>query len=352
LIINRHCKRKMLASGIAVRRSLGGLAQDEAGEFIICLAGIAAIGPLSTNAAGEKIWRVGLLSNSPPPSGMTGHWRDEILRVLAQNGFAAGRNLEMIERYSEGDTDRLPQLAREINASGIDAIVALSLESVRAALSATQTTPVVMVVGYDPVKTGLVASFAHPGGRVTGIVFWTAEGDAKRLELLREAIPGARFGYLGMSFESATKGEEMARAAARLGVELTTHWVGGPDEYAAAFTAMRNEGVAGVVVSANQPLSTNASRVAASAAESRLPTICEWDFMARVGCALGFGHDLTYAQRRVGEYVARILKGTAPSELPVEQSDAWKLTVNLRVATQLGITLSPAILARADEVIE
>jgi putative ABC transport system substrate-binding protein len=324
-------------------------------EFITCLAGIAAIRPLATSAAEEKIWRVGLLSNSnsPPPSGLTGRWRDEILRVLAQNGFVAGRNLEMVERYSEGDTDRLPLLAREIKASGVDAIVATSLESVRAALSATQTTPVVMVVGYDPVEAGLVASFAHPGGRVTGIVFWTAEGDAKRLELLREALPGVRhFGYLGMSFESAPKGEQMARAAARLGVELTTHWVGGPNEYAAAFTAMRNEGVAGVVVSANQPLSTNASRVAASAAENRLPTICEWDFMARVGCALGFGHDLAYAQRRVGEYVARILKGTAPSELPVEQSDAWKLTVNLRVATQLGITLSPSILARADEVIE
>ena len=309
--------------------------------------------PLVTNAAGEKVWRVGLLSNSPPPSAGTKGWRDQVLLVLTQSGFSPGRNLEMVERYSEGDADRLPLLAREINASGVDAIVATSMESVRAVLSATQTTPVVMVVGYDPVEAGLVASFAHPGGRVTGIVFWTAEGDAKRLELLREALPGVRhFGYLGMSFESAPKGEQMARAAARLGVELTTHWVGGPNEYAAAFTAMRNEGVAGVVVSANQPLSTNASRVAASAAENRLPTICEWDFMARVGCVLGFGHDLTYAQRRVGEYVARILKGTAPSELPVEQSDAWKLTVNLRVATQLGITLSPSILARADEVIE
>jgi putative ABC transport system substrate-binding protein len=90
----------------------------------------------------------------------------------------------------------------------------------------------------------------------------------------------------------------------------------------------------------------------ASAAENRLPTICEWDYMARVGCVLAFGHDLTYAQRRVGEYVARILKGTAPSDLPVEQSDAWKLTVNLRVAARLGVTMSPSILARADEVIE
>ena len=321
-------------------------------EFITCLAGMAAMRPLATNAAGERIWRVGLLSNSPPPSARSS-WRDEVLRVLAQNGFVAGRNLEMVERYSKGDADRLPLLAREINASEVDAIVAISLPSVQAALGATQSIPVVMVIGQDPVEIGIVASLAHPGGRVTGIAFRTFEGDAKRLELLREAIPtGRRFGYLGMSYETVSKTKEMAVAAARLGIEVTTYWVNGPSEYAAAFARMRNEGMAGVVVGATQPLATNASHVAASAAENKLPTICEWDYMARAGCVLGFGHDLTYGQRRVGEYLARILKGTSPSELPVEESDAWKLTVNLRVATQLGITLSPAILARADEVIE
>src|SRR5262249_20790033 len=225
--------------------------------------------------------------------------------------------------------------------------------AVRATLAATRSTPVVMVVGEDPVKIGVVASLAHPGGRVTGIAFRTAEGDVKRLELMRQAVPGGqRFGYLGMSYESGPKTKEIAEAAARLGIEVTTYWVNGPSEYAAAFARMRNESIAGVVVGATQPLAANASHVAASAAENRLPTICEWDYMARVGCVLGFGHDLTYGQRRVGEYVARIVKGTAASELPVEESDAWKLTVNLRVAAQLGITLSPSILARADEVIE
>jgi putative ABC transport system substrate-binding protein len=322
-------------------------------EFIAAVAGVSAIALLAAPAAAEKIWRVGLLSNGPPPSDVTTSWRGEVLRALAQNGFSVGKNLEFAERYSDGEAERLPLLAREINALGVDAIVAVSFQSVRAALDATQTTPVVMVLGYDPVATGIVTSFAHPAGRVTGIAFQTPEGDAKRLELLREAIPGAlRFGYLGMSYESVPKADEMARVAARLGVELTMHWVGGSNEYATAFAAMRNEGVAGVVVSATQPLASNASRVAASAAENKLPTICEWDYMARAGCVFGFGHDLAYAQRRVGEYVARILKGTAPSDLPVEQSDAWKLTVNLRVAAQLGVTLSPSIGARADEVIE
>ena len=182
-------------------------------------------------AAGEKLWRVGLLSNSPAPSGVATSWRGELLRSLEENGFSLGRNLELVERYSEGDAARLPALAREINAVGVDAIVAVTLQSVQAALAATQTTPVVMVIGYDPVAEGIIASFARPGGRVTGIYFQTAEGDVKRLELLREAIPGARrLGYLGMSYERTRAAELMVSAAARLGIELAMHWVDGPAE--------------------------------------------------------------------------------------------------------------------------
>ena len=122
-------------------------------------------------AAEERVWRVGLLSNSPPPSGVATTWREEVLRALAHDGFAVGKNLQFIERYSENHADRLPLLAREINAAGADVIVAVSDVSIRAALAATKTTPIVMVTGDDPVTTGLAASFAHPGGRVTGVYF-------------------------------------------------------------------------------------------------------------------------------------------------------------------------------------
>ncbi len=304
-------------------------------------------------SAEEKVWRVGLLANSPPPSGVTTTWRGELLGILRQHGLELGRNLELVERYSEGHTDRLPGLAREIDAVGADVIAAISLESVRAALASTQATPIVMVVGNDPVATGLVASLARPGGRVTGIVFQTPEGDAKRLQLLAEAIPRERrFGYLGMSFEAASKAKAIATTAAQLNVEMKPHWIDGPGDYAAAFAAMRNEGVAGVVIGANQPLASQGPRVASSAADNGLPTICEWDYMAREGCVFGFGHDLPYAQRRVGEYVARILSGSVPSELPVERPDVWKLTVNLKAAARLGLVIPQSILARADEVIE
>jgi putative ABC transport system substrate-binding protein len=304
-------------------------------------------------AAEEKVWRVGLLSNGPPPSGVATIWRDEILRALAHDGFTAGKNLQLLERYSDDHVERLPLLAREINATRPDAIVAISDVSVRAALAATKTTPIVMVVGDDPQTTGLVASFAHPGGRVTGIYFQTSKGDAKRLELLMEAIPNARrVGYLGMSFQRTIKADSMATAAARLGIELMMQWVEGPAEYGSAFAAMKNEGAAAAVVGASQPLASHAREVAARASENGLPTICEWDYMARLGCVFGFGQDLAFAQYRVGEYVARILKGALPADLPVEQPDKWKLTINRGVAQRLGMVIPPLLLARADEVIE
>jgi putative tryptophan/tyrosine transport system substrate-binding protein len=172
--------------------------------------------------------------------------------------------------------------------------------------------------------------------------------------LLTEAISRARrFGYLEMTYNEHTPvAEEITRAARRLGVELTALWISGPNDYAAAFEKMRQAGDAGVVIGAAQPLGSDAQRIAATAMEHQLPTICEWAYMAHVGCVLAYGHDLAYAQRRIGEYVARILKGAAASELPVEQSDAWKLTVNSQAAKKLGLHLPAAILTRADEVIE
>jgi ABC-type uncharacterized transport system substrate-binding protein len=264
-----------------------------------------------------------------------------------------GTNLELVERFSEEDGDRLQQLASDLQKAQPDAIVAISEESIRAVLARTRTTPIVMVIGDDPVAKGIVASLAHPGGRVTGIAYQAIEGDAKRLQLLSEAIPGRRrFGYLAMSFESAVRREAMARASRQLGIELTTRFVEAPAEYSTAFAAMRNDGAAGAVIGAYRPLALNAERLVEGAMEQKLPTMCEWDYMARLGCAFAFGHDLVYGQRRVGEYVARILAGAVPSDLPVEQPDRWKLTVNLKVAKALGVNISPALIARADEVIE
>jgi len=273
--------------------------------------------------AAEKVWRVGLLSNGPSPRGTGRSWRDGLVDVLSQNGFELGKNVEIVDRYSEGYVDKLPQLAGEINLAGVDVIMAISSPSVRAVFSATSKTPIVSI-GSDPVVDGFADSFAHPGGRVTGMMYQTTEADPKRLQLLIEAIPSGRhFGYLGMSYQLAMPlPEEMAHAAEQLGVKLTTRWIEDPAAYGIVFSEMKSLGVAGVVVGANQPLASDALRVAASATEHGLPTICEWEYMARAGCVLSYGHDLAYDRQRAGEYVVRILQGALPAELPVERSDA------------------------------
>jgi putative ABC transport system substrate-binding protein len=306
----------------------------------------------------EKVWRVGLLSagTQAQSPGARSTWRSGVLLSLERNGFRIGRNLELVDRYAERNLDRLPDLAREITAANVDVVVAIADSSLRAMLAVTKVTPIVMVVGADPVEVGFVASLARPGGRVTGLAFQTFEGDVKRLQLLREAMPNARrFGYLRPPGPIPARAAELlVEAAQRLDIKLTMRAVAGlePAAYEAAFSAMRNEGTAGVLIASTQELSFEAQRFGPIAQSQGLPTICEWDYMAHTGCVLAYGHDLDYARRRVGEYVARILKGTPPADLPVEQSDTWKLTVNQGTAARVGLVIPSTILARADEVVD
>lgn len=280
-------------------------------------------------------------------------WQGETLRVLAENGFNLNKNLKLVDRYSDGNPDRLPRLASEITAAGVDVIVAVSDPSVRAAMAASAGTPIVMVVGEDPIAAGFVRSHARPGGRVTGVFFQTTEGDAKRLELLSQALPRARrFGLLVPRGKGPRSAERITQAAKALQVDLISHIVADPSEYPTAFAAMKKAGAAGVLVAASQAWGDNIVQVVAAAKQYGLPTTCEWTFQAQAGCVFGYGHDLPYAQRRVGEYAVRILRGASPAELPVEESDRWKLVVNLKAAKALAIALPSGILARADEVIE
>jgi putative tryptophan/tyrosine transport system substrate-binding protein len=310
-------------------------------------------------AAGQdKIWRVGLLSNgsSTQLPGQQSSWRGELLSSLAQGGYRLGRNLELVDRYSDGDVGRLPDLAREIAAASVDVVVAVSDPATGAMMAATQKTPIVMVVGDDPVAGGFVTSMARPGDRVTGLALQTSEGDVKRLQILSAAMPNARrFGRLGPPGQVPARAAELLMSAAgQLHIELTIGTVSQlkPTDYAAALAVMRGAGVAGLLIASSQAWGPNAPLVGRVAEEVGLPTICEWDYMARVGCTLAYGHDIVPAQRRIGEYAVRILKGAAPADLPVEQSDAWKLTINMTALARLGLTLPRELLVRADEVIE
>ena len=307
----------------------------------------------SANAQ-EKTWRLGFLTPGAAEAGTPGSVRKTTLQVLADRGFSEGRNLIYLPAAAEGDLSRLPKLAKMLVEQRVDVTIAVGTISARAEMAASVRMPIVLSFSAeDPVEAGLAASFAHPGGSVTGIFFRGIEADAKRLELLSEALPtGRKFGFLAAPTLEAQRSEILARTAATLGVSLTTRIVESPAGYAGAFDAFRADGAAGVLIMGSTIFSGDAPLFSQLATERGMATICEWDYMARAGCTLGFGPDLVGLRRLTGDYVARIFNGANPAELPIQLPDRFTLAANLRVADKLKLQLPTVFLARVDEVIE
>jgi putative ABC transport system substrate-binding protein len=233
-------------------------------------------------------------------------------------------------------------------------IIAIAGDSLQAAATATRTVPIV-VFGSDPVGMDLAASHARPGGNVTGVVILTAELDAKRLDLLREAAPQARRIAVLLQRHTATRPaseRELRRVAASAGVELLVQDAATAEDYAGAFAAMRAAGAQALLIGAHAQFNGDRDRLAALALAAGLPTACEWAVMARAGCLIGYGPDQDDLRRRMARYVAAILGGAQPGELPIETPTRFEFAVNLRTARALGITVPPAIMIQADEVIE
>ena len=312
-----------------------------------------AVAMLPANAQ-EKTWRLGFLTPGAAESGTPGSVRKTTLQVLADRGFSEGRNLVYLPAAAEGNLSRLPELAKMLAEQRADVIIAVSTLAARTAITASAGTPIVLsFANEDPVNVGLAASLAHPGGSVTGIFFRAVETDAKRLELLSEALPTARvLGFLAAPTLEPERSELLAGTASKLGVSLITRMVRGPAEYAAAFEAFHAEGAAGVLVMGTTIFSADAPLFSRLATARGIATMCEWDYMARAGCMLGFGPDLVGLRRLTGDYVAQIFNGANPAELPIQLPDRFTLAANLRVVAQLKLQLPTAFLARVDEVIE
>ena len=255
-------------------------------------------------------------------------------------------------RHLPPKSDRL--LVRELLRATPDAMIAAGPDAARAAREATSTVPIV-VLGPDPVRYGWAASFAHPGGNITGIVMLSVELDGKRLDLLHEAVLAAhRIAVLLMPSAPARQPSEreMRSVAASDEVDLLTFEATGPEDYPRAFAAMRAATAQGLVITANPTFYRDAQLLLQQAFEVGLPTICEWGEMARSGCMIGYGPSRSELRRRLAHYVAHIFQGAVPRDLPIEQPTHYEFIVNLKTAKALGVTLPPSILARADEVIE
>lgn len=307
-----------------------------------------AVAPARAQA---RTFRLGMLS--PGPGSITA-FRQWGLPELAKQGFVEGHNLILESRTSEGRADVLPALAHEIAAFKPDVLIAVSNQVAHILQAIVPSVPIVMAfAGSDPVADGLISSLSHPGGRVTGVVMMAQELDTKRFEFATQLVPTARrIGYLVGPTASDARISALESIAHRLGIALVVVRSHGAGSYEAAFAELSAARVEAVVVASFPGFSSTAESLARAALNARIPSLCEWRHMAEAGCLVGYGAVLAELQRRVGLYVARILRGESPADIPMEQAARFELSINLRTAKALGLTIPGLLMARADELID
>jgi len=300
----------------------------------------------------EKVWRVGLLT---PNQFGARVFRQLNLPELARLGFVEGRNLS-VQVFSADDAyERLPALAVELVATKPDVIIAVAPTAIRAARAATSTIPIVMAyAGEDPVAAGWAQSYTRPGGNITGVVLLNPELEGKRLHLLHNTLPTRQ--RIAVLFHSRSRNTPTDRAvqavAQKAGIAIQSFYTSGPEEYEATFHAIRSSGADALQIAGGPIFANDARRLAELALKVGLPTICEWRDMAGSGCLIGYGVDRAALQRRVADFVARLLRGAPASEMPIEDPTTFELAVNLKTAGALGIEVPTTLLAQADEVVE
>ena len=306
--------------------------------------------PLGARAQqGEKVYKIGLLS-----AGSSVPLTEEI-DALRERGYVQGKNLTFESRYAEDRLDRLPGLAAELVSLKVDVIMTLGTLAPLAAKRATSTIPVVMVAAGDPVGSGLVASLAHPGGNVTGTSLMAPDLGGKRLELLKELLPGiSRVAILWNAANpySALVFRVTVGAAQALEVELQSLEIREPDDLDGALEAAKGQH-ADALIAVEDPLTVDLrKKVAEFAVNHRLLTVSGLRVFADSGTLMTYGANLADIIRRSVVYVDKILKGAKPSDLPVEQPTKFELVINLKTAKSLGLAIPSLLLARADEIIE
>ena len=305
----------------------------------------------------KKVARIGYLSGTDPA---TDSIRSEPFRLaLRELGYIEGQNIAIEFRYAEGKQDRYPELAAELVRLKVDAIVvAGGTTPIRAAKNATKTIPIVMMgQGSDPVQAGFIESLAHPGGNITGLTILTGELGEKRLELLKEAVPkltrvAILYNPTNPSSVRSVK-EVLPVAAGTLGLTVQRSEVRDADGFERVFAALKKERPDGLYVYlAGQVMRANRNRIVAFALKSRLPSIYDEREAVEAGGLMYYGPDEADSYRRVATYVDKVLRGAKPAGLPVEQPTKFELVINLKAANQIGLTIPPTVLARADKVIK
>ncbi len=328
----------------------------ERAAVIIALAfGILVLSVSSDAQQPGKVARIGFLGNTPPTTPEGRHLLDAFLQGLRERGYVEGKNVAIEYRWAEGKLDRLPELAAQLIRLKPDVIVATGMPAPLALKHATATIPIVMAAAGDPVGSGLVDSLARPGGNITGLSILTPELGGKRLQLLKEVVPGifrvAVLWNAGNPY-AALVVREIEVAARTLGVQLQSLELRGPDDFDGAFgVAIR--GRAAAVITVEDPLTVAyRARVVDFASKNRLPAMYGVREFVDAGGLMAYGPSLSDLFRRSATYVEKILKGAKPADLPVEQPTKFEFIINLKTAKALGLTIPRSILIRADEVIQ
>ena len=323
--------------------------------FVVGALGLLTV-PLAVEAqpAGAKVPRIGFLALNP---GANPHLREAFLQGLRALGYVEGRNVVIEYRDAEGKLERLPALATELVALKVDVIVTGGgTPTALAAKQATRTLPIVFTSATDPVTDELVASLARPGGNLTGLSNLAPELVGKCLEQIKETVPQVSLVAVLWQPGSAGGHTDMLKAAERaarpLGVRLQIVEARGPADFDRAFSDMTRARAGALAVLGSGILNSERRRLVDLAARHRLPTVYTSRDFVDAGGLMTYGPSLADSFRRAAAYVDKILKGTKPGDLPVEQPTKFELMINLRTAKALGLTIPPSLLLRADQVIE
>ena len=321
--------------------------------FILCFLLLAPSFPVGAQQQKKIPW-IGFLTTTRNPT-IAGPQVEAFQQGLRDLGYVEGQNIHVEYRYIEGQQDRISSIIAELVQLKVDILFGQTLTSIRAAKQAATTIPVVMVTTGDPVATGLIDSLARPGGNITGLTRLTRELNGKRLELLKEVVPTMT--RVGVLFQAgSTSGDihfkEYETAARVLKINLQSLGVRGPNpDFDAAFQVAIKGRVSAFITIVNSLTNFYRKRIADLAMENRLPSMCETSEYVEAGGMMSYAADQLESYRRAAVYVDKILKGSKPSDLPVEQPTKFEFVINLKTAKQIGLTIPQSVLFRADKVI-
>ena len=319
--------------------------------FITLLGGAAVASPFAALAQhAARVWRIGFITHSTNDAAYA-----SLFERLRELGYVEGQNIIVERRYAEGRAERFQEFAAEMVRLKADVVITSTTPAALALRNATTTVPIVIPTAIDPVGTGLIAGLAHPGGNITGGALLSAELGAKRIELIKEVVPGlSRTAILwnGANPANTLAWRETEGAARALGVTLQSYNVQGPKDFNIAFATMAQRRPDAVSVLTDALITKYQKEIVDFAISKRLPSVFPSKDPIKLGGLLSYGPHYSEMVRRAASQVDKILRGTQPSDLPMEQPTTFELVINLKTAKALGISVPPTLLARADEVIE